>query len=461
MPSSSLNCSSRFCSVCLTRLELPGLGLMTLLIGLAHSIIFAGDLPNGAVARPNVVLIISDDQGWGDYGFMGHAQLQTPNLDRLAAESLTYRRAYVPSSLCCPSLASLITGRYPHEHGITCNDPPIPPGTPAGNFYSTDAFRNGRARLAERMASQATLPRRLAAAGYRSLQTGKWWQNDFRTGGFSDGMTRGDRHGDAGLEIGRKTLEPIFDFVRDCQAVEQPFFVWYAPFLPHAPHDAPADIVAASRPSWRAGDEESIGPYFANVLWHDRAVGELLDGLRRLNCEQNTLVIYVTDNGWIPGPRRNSYAPKSKQSPYDGGLRTPLMIRWPGQVEPRFDDTPVSSLDIAPTILKACGLETTADLTGVDLRDQKAVSERPAIFGECHTHNAVDLDRPASGLRWRWVIAGRWKLIAPAPQNEPDGAPELYNLEDDPQEAQNQASVQPERLAAMQKLLDAWWDGRD
>ncbi|MFN5323173.1 MAG: sulfatase [Planctomycetota bacterium] len=421
----------------------------------------AQDSPAKLPSQPNVLLIISDDQGWGDYGFMGHSQLKTPHLDRLAAESLTFRRAYVPSSLCCPSLASIITGRYPHQHGITCNDPPIPPGTKPGGFYSTEAYRNGRAQLAEMMTRQATLPRWLGAVGYQSLQTGKWWQNDFRTGGFTAGMTKGERHGDAGLEIGRKTLEPIFEFIRECQARDKPFFVWYAPFLPHAPHDAPEDLVAASRSTWKPGDEEAMGPYFANVLWHDRAVGELLGGLRQLNCDQNTIVIYVTDNGWIPGAKRNSYAPKSKQSPYEGGLRTPLMIRWPGHVEPRFEDTPVSSVDIAPTVLKACGVPVPTDLPGVDLLDPIQVAARSTIFGECHTHNAVDLNRPASGLRWRWAIAGRWKLIAPAPQNELDKAPELYDLVDDPGENRNLATAQPERLAKMQRLLDTWWNGND
>jgi uncharacterized sulfatase len=435
--------------------------LVVLLLGTIQAVTLASDSPKVGNTPPNVVLIISDDQGWGDYGFMGHAQLKTPNLDRLAAESLTFRRAYVPSSLCCPSLASLITGRYPHEHGITCNDPPIPAGTPAGSFYSSAAYREGRKQLAEMMSRQGTLPRWLGSAGYQSLQTGKWWQNHFRTGGFTAGMTQGQRHGDQGLEIGRKTLDPIFEFIRSCQAQEQPFLVWYAPLLPHSPHDAPADVVAASRPTWRTGDDEAIGPYFANVLWHDRLVGELLDGLRDLKCDQNTIVIYVTDNGWIPGPKRNGYAPKSKQSPYDAGVRTPLMIRWPGKVEPRFDDTPVSSLDIAPTVLRACGLKPPADLSGVDLLDQHAVARRTAIFGECHTHNAVDLNRPASGLRWRWVVTNRWKLIAPAPQNEPGAPVELYDVVADPGETRNLASEQVERLAELQATLDQWWTGQD
>src|SRR5688500_12346026 len=120
---------------------------------------------------PNVVLIVSDDHAWTDYGFMGHAHIRTPNLDRLAAQSLVFRRGYVPSSLCCPSLASLITGRYPHQHKITSNDPPIPPGVSQAEFQRSAAFRDGREAMCRHLDAVPTLPRLLAANGYRSLQT--------------------------------------------------------------------------------------------------------------------------------------------------------------------------------------------------------------------------------------------------------------------------------------------------
>ena len=194
-------------------------------------------------SRPNVVLIISDDQHWGDYGFMGHEHLRTPHLDRLARESLLFRRGYVTSSLCSPSLASLITGRYPHEHKIVGNDPPDTPGSPRQSPQGKAAFMAGRERLNAHLDAWPTLPRLLGAAGYRSLQTGKWWQGDFTRGGFDEGMTKGQRHGDEGLRIGRGTLQPIFDFMGRCRVAGQPFFVWYAPLLPHDPHDPPQELV--------------------------------------------------------------------------------------------------------------------------------------------------------------------------------------------------------------------------
>src|SRR5205814_1924344 len=154
--------------------------------------------------------------------------------------SLVFRRGYVPSSLCCPSLASLITGRYPHQHKITCNDPPIPPGMSQAEFQRSAAFRDGREAMCRHLDAVPTLPRLLAANGYLSLQTGKWWQGDYRRGGFTHGMTHGNRHGDDGLTIGRQTMQPIYDFIATARKEDQPFFVWYAPMMPHTPHTPPS-----------------------------------------------------------------------------------------------------------------------------------------------------------------------------------------------------------------------------
>src|SRR5947209_15982052 len=176
---------------------------------------------------PNVVLIIADDHGWTDYGFMSHEHVRTPHLDRLARQARLFRRGYVPSSLCCPSLASIITGLYPHQHKITRNDPPEPPGTRRGDPRWSKAFREGREMMSRHLEAVPTLPRLLARRGYLSLQTGKWWQGSYRRGGFTHGMTRGERHGDAGLAIGRKTMQPIYDFIGMAQKEGRPFLVWY------------------------------------------------------------------------------------------------------------------------------------------------------------------------------------------------------------------------------------------
>ncbi len=412
--------------------------------------------PKKAETPPNVVLIISDDQSWGDYSFMGHPMIQTPRLDRLARESLTFLRGYVPASLCCPSLASIITGRYPHEHKVVNNDPPEPTKMPAGKRATSQEFLEGREKMNTFMDAMPTLPKLLGEKGYVSLQTGKWWQGNFTRGGFTHGMTKGARHGDEGLDIGRKTMEPIYDFVRTAKKEKKPFFVWYAPLMPHTPHTPPDRLLEKYR---AVTPSEHMAKYWAMVEWFDETCGQLLDFLESEKVAQNTIVLYVTDNGWIQDPDKPKYAPRSKQSPYDTGLRTPIIVRWPERVKPKVSTEVVSSLDLMPTILKACQVTAPKGLPGVNLLDEKAVAARKAIFGECFTHTAIDLDKPEASLRWRWVISGDMKLIVPSPKNEPSEVVELYDLKSDPGEMTNLAKEKADTVGKLRTMLDQWWKG--
>jgi len=401
-------------------------------------------------------MIISDDQAWTDYSFMGHATLRTPNLDRLASQGLTFTRGYVPSSLCCPSLASIATGLYPHQHKVTSNDPAMPAVMNPAQFQQSDAFREGREVMNRHLEAVPTLPRLLAEKGYVSLQTGKWWQGHYSRGGFTHGMTKGARHGDEGLDIGRKTMQPIYDFMETARKEDKPFFVWYAPMMPHDPHNPPERLLDKYKdktPSLH------IARYWAMVEWFDETVGDLLGYLDQNDLAENTIVVYVADNGWIQDPDSPRYAPKSKQSPYDGGLRTPIMIRWPGRVKPQRSESLAMSIDLIPTLLNAVGLQPARDRPGINLLDAKAVRARKVIYGECFTHAAVDLNHPAANLRWRWVIEGDWKLIVPAAQNEPGTKVELYNLANDPHEGNNLATVEPKKVKHLTQLLDRWWSG--
>ena len=407
---------------------------------------------HGFAARtPNIVLIISDDQSWTDFGFMGHDTIRTPHLDRLARESLVYTRGYVPSSLCRASLASIISGLYPHQHRLTGNDPALP----------RDArFQRERMELIKNIDRIPSLPRMLGMHGYVSFQTGKWWEGNHRRGGFTDGMTHGDparggRHGDDGLKIGREGLQPIYDFID--RAGERPFFLWYAPFLPHRPHDPPQRLLDKYQATT---DSKHIARYHACCQWLDETCGELLDFLNRRNLRENTIVVFVVDNGWIQRRDASGYAPRSKRSPNEGGLRTPLMIRWPGKVAARVDETPVSSIDIAPTILSACNLKPHAEMTGVDLLDQEAVQKRPEIFGEVFAHNTVDINDPVSSLQYRWMIEGQWKLIEPNKALMPNEEVQLYDLGHDPHEFRDQARAEPDRVAKMRRAIDEWWPVR-
>lgn len=394
--------------------------------------------------QPNVVLIISDDQAWTDFGFMGHEVIETPSLDRLARQSALFPRGYVPSSLCRPSLATIITGLYPHQHKITGNDPPK--GT-------------NRQEMLKHLRSLPTLPKLLAERGYRSLQTGKWWEGNHRLGGFTHGMTHGDperrgRHGDEGLTIGRKGMAPIFDFIRE--SGDDPFFIWYAPFLPHSPHNPPERLLAKYR---RPDRSHHVAKYYAMCEWFDETCGQLLDFLDENNLSEETIVLFVTDNGWIQSTDSPRYAAKSKRSPYDGGLRTPIMVRWPGNVLPGRYENLASSIDLAPTILTACGIKPPSTLPGMDLVAVAAgkAAKRSTIFGEIFEHDVADIDDPRASLLYRWTIQDQWKLIVPAGVNS---GSELYDLSTDPHETKNLAAPQSTRVEQMTRLLDDWWSAK-
>ena len=401
---------------------------------------------------PNVVLIIGDDQAWNDFGFMGHPDIDTPNIDNLAKQSVTFARGYVPTSLCRPSLASIITGLYPTQHHISGNDPARPAGL-EGNPRRNDDYLATCEDLISKIERVPTLPRLLKKNGYASMQTGKWWEGNYSRGGFDQGMTHGDpgrggRHGDEGLKIGRQGIDPINQFIKKNK--DNPFFLWYAPFLPHTPHNPPKRLLDKFT---TVGRPPALAKYYAMCEWFDETCGQLLQSLDDEGVAENTIVVFVIDNGWIqrtndtavPRGWRRSFAPKSKQSPYDGGIRTPIMVRWPGHLEPRIDKTTlVSSIDIAPTILDACRIKKTDRMTGVSLLDGgKKAAKRNAVYGENFAHDIANIDDPSESRVYRWTVTGHHKLIMPISgkagtdhviHGDLSRPPELYHIVNDPME---------------------------
>jgi len=431
--------------------------LSLVLIACAAVMVTARVAPAIAVQPPNVVLLISDDQGWDDYSFMGHKDIKTPHIDRLAEQSLVYERGYVPTSLCRPSLATMITGLYPHQHGIIGNDPTENKRTNAGRGVMVDRFQQN-----------PRLPELLKPAGYLSFQSGKWWEGHFTSGGFTHGMTHGDverggRHGDVGLQIGRKTMLPVFDFLDRVVEEKRPFLLWYAPMMPHLPHNPPGELLAENQADGRA---ETVARFFAMCQWWDRTCGQLLDRLDEKGLSDNTLVIYICDNGWTQRADQGGGAvggTRGKRSAYDGGVRTPIMIRWPGRVEPRRDTLNLaSSIDLVPTVLSAASTDRPKRLPGVDLLDAAAVAERDAIFGEIYTHDVPDLDRPTASLLYRWVIHRHWKLIEPTALATGEFGPKsaaLFDLANDPEERHNLDGKYPERVGELRGRLQGQWHG--
>ena len=413
-----------------------------------------------AAAPPNVVMIVGDDQGWTDYGFMGHEHVKTPHLDKLARESIVFKRGYVPSSLCRASLATMITGLYPHQHKITSNDPPLPKGLLAAQANKDAGYLKLREQMVATFEQSPNLPKLLAKEGYVSLQVGKWWEgNACRCGGFNEGMTHGDpakggRHGDEGLKIGRQGLQRVFEFLDKAKSDKKPFFVWYAPMMPHQPHNPPARLFDKYKNKTKS---EFVAKYWAMCEWFDETIGEVLAKLEKSGLSENTIVIYLHDNGWIQEENAANFGPKSKRSQYDGGLRTPILIKWPGHVKAGESDRLASSLDLAPTILHAVGAKPTKDMQGINLLDTKSVAARDTVFGEIFEHNAIDITKPAANLDYRWVVDGHWKLIVPNEVNIKNAKPELYDLTKDPTEKTNLAENHPEKVTELNKKLDSWW----
>ena len=397
---------------------------------------------------------------------MGHDSIATPHLDKLASESALFRRGYVPTALCRPSLATLLSGLYSHQNGITGNDPAA---TPANKAHASKAGKDIRELLISNIDKIGSLPQWLAKRGYVSHQSGKYWEGNYKRAGFTEGMTRGfpqkgGRHGDDGLKIGRDGMEPVLEFIDRSVASEKPFFVWYAPFLPHTPHNPPARLLEKYAAQ---GHTPSIAKYHAMCEWFDETCGTLTKHLDDSGISKNTLVIYVTDNGWIQLPNSGSYAPRSKRSPNEGGTRTPIMFRWPGIIPAANRSELCASIDLVPTILAVAGAEGPHDFPGLnllpELKSGDAI-ERDTLYGESFAHDIADIENPQASLLYRWVIQGDDKLLltydgAPGKMKYPPagGEPQLFNLKEDPDEQTNLAAKHPQRVEELAALLNDWY----
>ncbi|MEW4489286.1 sulfatase-like hydrolase/transferase [Thalassoglobus sp. JC818] len=445
---------------------------------------------------PNIVLIIADDMFADDFGFMGNPDVITPHIDRLAAKSARFVNGSVPTSVCSPSLATLLTGLYPHQSGLHFNHPP--PGNTAFNqMTSVEEYERARSESFEIIRNLPTLPRILAdELNYRSLQTGKFWEGKFSNAGFTEGMTifkpvpgqefGGNRtlknkqlaahgNGDWGLKIGRETMAPIETFLDDHPSSRK--FIWYAPYLPHQPHDSPERFYDLYRK--RDSVPEHRIPYYASITQFDETVGQLVEMIEARDLTEKTLFIFVIDNGWEASEERAKARPEefehtktSKRSPFEPGLRTPVLFSWDGVTVAATHDQPVSSIDIVPTILSVLNLDGKhPQLPGINLWNaacgQSTLDADRVLFGEIYPGDAKTLGHPEDHIAYRWAKHRSMKLIT---VYEQDGSAPwgryltedaLYDLETDPDETTNVIDIPAyrEQAAFLRTQLDEWWDG--
>jgi len=397
-----------------------------------------------AESPPNIVLIISDDLGWPYHGFMTSPAVlettagsmafqevvETPNLDRLATEGVTFTRGYNTASTCVRSLRTYLSaqGLYPSEWGSQGMDlGQIPALAPVEGRTESRYMR--------------TLPRELARRGYASWEGGKMWEGTFEDAGFTDGLATAV--GPWGVVIGQalgrdgwdletcgstaregarcEALNPLRQFLDD--SAGRPWFVWFAPMLPHAPLNAPVEYRRRYR---ELGLPRGRIRYLANVRWLDELVGELLSELERRGLRDDTIVIYASDNGFGVETELLIQT-KGKATLYDQGHRTPLIVRWPGHVPPGLVyDGLVSTADIPATILDYAGLPPIPGARGTSLRpwiEGRAGPPREMLF----THSLGDA-----------VVTDEWRYL-----RFPDGREELYRIDTDPLEAHDLAGEEP------------------
>ena len=448
-------------------------------------------VPKRADGPPNIVLIIADDLGWPYLGFLGDRNVITPNMDILGEGGVVFETSHSTSNHCRPTLQSLITGLYPVQyeqraHRIAENDLQTM-AVPAQ--INTPRERDLLLRQLETEAIEQfeTLPRLLAEQGYVSHQSGKWWEQSYAHGGFTHGMTEswdwqdaanlGDRWfftfmGGRGNKIGRETMEPVTNFIRENS--DKPFFVWYGPALPHTPLNAPDKFYKYYED--REDLSESAKLYYANIAWFDWGVGQLIDTLREERLIDNTLIVYINDNGWEQ-PSDAEYVdnhinfanggPRGKGSFFETAFRTPVIFYWKDRIHAARDKkTLISAIDVMPTLLEYAGAKRPDGLPGHSLKSliEQASNTLPRDFliGRMTQHRAgTDFrgnpdnsteDHMGAALSGYYRRDERWHFVWLPETNETA----LYDLEKDPQQQIDFSSSYPVMIKQFKDDITAW-----
>ena len=456
--------------------------LIAAVAGLAMIALLAIGVPSNSYSaqntgRPNIVLIIADDMGWEDSGPYGHKDIRTPALDRMAARGMRFDNAILTCSSCSPSRSSIITCRYPHNTGAEQLHLPLPK-------------------------EQTTFVELLKQAGYWTAAVGKWHLGGAVEDRFdvvgpmgtarldeADSNPKGEKgikkRGSGNPSGGEGWVPTLRDRPRD-----KPFFLWLAAFDPHRgyapnaipePHK-PADALVPPYLPDTPEVRQDLALYYDEISRLDSFVGKVLDELERQKIADNTVVMFMTDNG-RPFPR-------CKTTVYDSGVKTPLIVHWPAKVKAgRSTPALVSSIDIGATILDVAGLKPAEVMQGrsfAHVLSDPQQTAREYVFSEHNWHDYEARSRSVRTARYKYIrneyrdlpntppadavrsptYAVMQKLrdagqLTPAQMvcfTVPLPAEELYDLESDPHELNNLAgeSSHAEVLGKLRGVLDAW-----
>ena len=436
----------------------------------------------------NVVFILVDDLGWVDTSCYGSGFYETPHIDALAAGGMLFTNAYAACAVCSPTRAAVMTGRYPARLGVTdwIRSRFQGGAIPADKKNPTEyVAAEGRKLLCPPNAlwmelDEVTTAEALKPAGYVSCHIGKWhlgaddWYPDrqgfdYNIGGCDYGQPptyfdpyHRSRQGDIptleprqeGEYLTDREADEAVNFIR--QHKDQPFFLYMAHYAVHTPIQAKADLTEkyqAKEPT-----HQKNAKYAAMIESVDEAVGRICAVLDELDLADDTLVFFTSDNGGLMSVTDNRPLRAGKGHPYEGGIREPLIVRWPGVVAPgTTSHEPVTSVDYLPTICEAAAVPVPSD------RDIDGVS----LVGHLRSGGTDPLDREA--IFWHFphyrgdivpysiVRAGKWKLI----KRYEGKTFELFNLADDLSEQMDLSASMPEKVAELDAILRQWLEQTD
>ena len=430
--------------------------------------------------KPNIVFILADDLGWNDLGYMGSDYYESPNIDRLAAEGMVFTNAYAAAANSAPSRACFMSGMYTPRHGIYTVSPsdrgdktkrkliPIP---------NTEDLR----------ADFVTLGEALKAQGYTCGHVGKWHLGDDAdgTGPLSQGFDlniAGSRAGapysyfypycnkkkgacHIGLEQGKegeyltdRLTDEAIKYMVSAAKGDKPFFLYMSHHAVHTPIKAPADLVAKY-------EQKPKGRYHTNAVYAamieslDNSVGRLLNTLDSLGIAENTLVVFTSDNGGSEPVTDNFMLRGGKGMPYEGGIKVPMIVKWPGKTQPGSkSEEVVCNIDFYPTFLNIVG-GSNPSLDGVDIsglfEGKEKLKDRDLFWHFPAYLQAYEQDGPAfRATPYTIIRSGKWKLI----YYYETGSSELFDLSLDPKEEKDLSEKYPAVVKQLRNRLMKWID---
>lgn len=425
----------------------------------------AAAFQEGSSRPPNVIFIMVDDWGWTDASVLGSDLYETPNIDRLAREGTRFTSAYAACTVCSPTRAAAMTGKYPARLHLT-------------DWIKGHVRPHAKLKVPDWTQhlplEETTIAEALRAAGYATCHVGKWHLGEERYWPEHQGFDRnagGCHRGQPPSYFSPYRIPTLADgpegeYLTDREALETcrfieehrdvPFFVYLAHYAVHTPLQGKREKVARYRERIARTQPRHRNPRYAAMIESvDEALGAILKKLDRTRLADRTLVILTGDNGGRIGSTTNAPLRAGKGSAYEGGVRVPLLVRWPGVARAgAVCDEPVITNDLFPTILEAAGIaddprgEARVDGSSIVglLRGEEPSEARPPLFWHYpHYH-------PGGATPYGAVRAGRYRLV----EFYEDMRVELYDLAADPGERHDLAAADPERAAELRALLHAW-----